>query len=410
VSVEEYPAEELSIVSVTGPYSVPFSFSDPAHVSLRVFEANGDSQLVDPANWTLTPTGAGPGGWTGGTITLSSETAAALAGLHIQAERDSNPEQGWAPAPTSREAVLAAQLDWLTRAVQDARRLGRAAIRLQNPVKPFAPSPGALVIFDADGQPTNGPNAEGISEAAANAARVEAALALFRDLEVTVSIYSGEQAPLATYDLETGVMAFELPEGPTGPQGPAGEMTAATYDPTNKAADAFARANHSGAQAISTVTGLQTALDAKLTTAAVATQEHAEAGTNTTNWMTPQRVKQALRAGGSAPMYACRAWVNFDGTTGVIEPNAGGNVTSIGKNGTGDYTLNFTTALPDTAYAVTITTTGHSATDIRRAGVIRGTTAGGATTKSTTQLRIQTGDTATGALVDMAEISVMIFR
>lgn len=43
----------------------------------------------------------------------------------------------------------------------------------------------------------------------------------------------------------------------------AGDMAAATYDPQSIAGDAFARANHTGAQAISTVTGLQTALDAK---------------------------------------------------------------------------------------------------------------------------------------------------
>lgn len=42
-----------------------------------------------------------------------------------------------------------------------------------------------------------------------------------------------------------------------------GDMLAATYDPQGKAADAFARANHTGTQAISTVAGLQTALDAK---------------------------------------------------------------------------------------------------------------------------------------------------
>lgn len=45
--------------------------------------------------------------------------------------------------------------------------------------------------------------------------------------------------------------------------GGAGDMTAAVYDPTNIAGDAFARANHTGTQSISTVTGLQTALDSK---------------------------------------------------------------------------------------------------------------------------------------------------
>src|SRR6202012_2652872 len=42
-----------------------------------------------------------------------------------------------------------------------------------------------------------------------------------------------------------------------------GAMSAFVYDPTNKMADAFARANHTGVQAISTITNLQTALDAK---------------------------------------------------------------------------------------------------------------------------------------------------
>lgn len=42
-----------------------------------------------------------------------------------------------------------------------------------------------------------------------------------------------------------------------------GDMMASTYDPTSIEGDAFARANHTGAQAISTVTGLQTELDLK---------------------------------------------------------------------------------------------------------------------------------------------------
>jgi len=47
--------------------------------------------------------------------------------------------------------------------------------------------------------------------------------------------------------------------------------------------------------------------------------------------------------------YGCRAWVNFDGT-GTVVKNASGNVSTITDNGTGDYTLNFTTSMPDTNY------------------------------------------------------------
>lgn len=55
---------------------------------------------------------------------------------------------------------------------------------------------------------------------------------------------------------------------------------------------------------------------------------------------------------GTAPNYMCRAWVNFDGT-GVVSIRASGNVTSITDNGTGDYTVNFTTAMPDANYVTT---------------------------------------------------------
>ena len=45
-----------------------------------------------------------------------------------------------------------------------------------------------------------------------------------------------------------------------------------------------------------------------------------------------------------------RAWVNFNGT-GTVAIRASLNVSSITDNGTGDYSLNFTTAMPDANYA-----------------------------------------------------------
>ena len=48
----------------------------------------------------------------------------------------------------------------------------------------------------------------------------------------------------------------------------------------------------------------------------------------------------------------CKAWVNFDGVTGSGNTIYGSyNVSSITKNGTGDYTMNFTTALSNTYYS-----------------------------------------------------------
>ena len=62
-------------------------------------------------------------------------------------------------------------------------------------------------------------------------------------------------------------------------------------------------------------------------------------------------VKTALNASGEAPIYACRAWVNFDGT-GTVAIRASGNVSSITDNGVGDYTVNFINTMNDANYSV----------------------------------------------------------
>lgn len=84
-------------------------------------------------------------------------------------------------------------------------------------------------------------------------------------------------------------------------------------------------------------------------------------------------VKTALNASGSPPIFACRAWVNFDGTN-AFSPNPStsairdsGNVSSITDNGTGDYRVNFTTAMPDANYTAFVAgDVNNSNTDLRR--------------------------------------------
>jgi hypothetical protein len=63
--------------------------------------------------------------------------------------------------------------------------------------------------------------------------------------------------------------------------------------------------------------------------------------------------KSSVITGGSTlyPAFDCRAWVNFNGT-GTVAIRASGNVSSITDNGTGDYTVNLTTAMPDANYEV----------------------------------------------------------
>ena len=56
------------------------------------------------------------------------------------------------------------------------------------------------------------------------------------------------------------------------------------------------------------------------------------------------------------------AWVNFNGTSATpITPRANYNISSVTKNGTGDYTLNFTSALSDANYTVAFNNKADSA-------------------------------------------------
>lgn len=89
------------------------------------------------------------------------------------------------------------------------------------------------------------------------------------------------------------------------------------------------------------------------TTTTFASSAENAAGTVEDKAVDPLGIREAFNATGSAPVYACRAWVNFNGT-GTVAIRASGNVTSITDNGTGDYTVSYTTALPDVNYSVVL--------------------------------------------------------
>jgi hypothetical protein len=67
--------------------------------------------------------------------------------------------------------------------------------------------------------------------------------------------------------------------------------------------------------------------------------------------VTPAKLSGAQT--GSAPIYGVRAWCIFDGTTtGTNAPTSAGNVSSVIRNTTGDYTITFSTAMPNANYVV----------------------------------------------------------
>lgn len=105
---------------------------------------------------------------------------------------------------------------------------------------------------------------------------------------------------------------------------------------------------------------------------------------------------------GSAPSYTCRAWVNFNGT-GTVAIRASGNVSSITDNGVGDYTVNFTTAMPDANYAGQVCIGAVGASD----GVGGGFSAA---TLIAASFRIRTLNATQSASKDFDSIYVDIFR
>jgi uncharacterized protein (AIM24 family) len=110
---------------------------------------------------------------------------------------------------------------------------------------------------------------------------------------------------------------------------------------------------------------------------------------------------------GTAPSYSARAWVNFNGT-GTVAIRASGNVSSITDNGTGDYTVNFTTAMPDANYSVA-GSANDSGGGTSYVWLVTGAGLYGTILRSTTQVRVQSAYVST-AVTDASTVNVSIFR
>ena len=103
-------------------------------------------------------------------------------------------------------------------------------------------------------------------------------------------------------------------------------------------------------------------------------------------------IKAAINASGTAPIYACRAWVNFNGT-GTVSIRGSGNVTDITDEGTGLFTVNFTTAMENINYSVFVESSeGGSGGPIPSDR--QGTTARGNDSFKTTSVSISVRDNA----------------
>jgi len=115
------------------------------------------------------------------------------------------------------------------------------------------------------------------------------------------------------------------------------------------------------------------------------------------------RAKTALNASGTAPVYACRAWVNFNGID-TVAIRASGNVSSITDNGIGDYTVNFATAMPDGEATLSGVTTLNSSGNL--AVLVPYNYPGSSTS---TSFRLQTRN-LNGALQDCYTVNAVFHR
>jgi hypothetical protein len=144
-----------------------------------------------------------------------------------------------------------------------------------------------------------------------------------------------------------------------------------------------------------------------VTSAAATSLTLQSAGTTGVTIDTSQNLQFNSGYGSVATAYGCRAWVNFNGT-GTVAIRGSGNVSSITDNGVGDYTVNFTTAMPDVNYAgVSLPNDGTSGTNLVIACENQ------TRTKSTSQFHVWTaygGNLTNKTLYDVDTVNVSVFR
>ena len=85
--------------------------------------------------------------------------------------------------------------------------------------------------------------------------------------------------------------------------------------------------------------------------AKIATTAIAQEGTNDTDIITAKKLRDALNAGGDAPISACRAWTDISGGTSP-SIRAESNILSVVRSGVGSYTVTFKTPMSSSNYIV----------------------------------------------------------
>jgi hypothetical protein len=137
-------------------------------------------------------------------------------------------------------------------------------------------------------------------------------------------------------------------------------------------------------------------------------------GTSAVQFVAPSTNGNVLTSNGTtwtsaapaAAGFICRAWVNFNGT-GTVAIRGSGNVSSITDAGTGNYTVNMTTAISDANYAVTVAARLDFAGSFSQGYANLGGNSG---TYSTTAFNISTLRTDNDQFIDSVIVGAAVFR
>ena len=108
----------------------------------------------------------------------------------------------------------------------------------------------------------------------------------------------------------------------------------------------------------------------------------------------------------------CRAWANFNGT-GTVAIRASFNVSSITDNGTGDYTVNFTTAMADANYSTVFgSAISWNQTNGDQGWANLRSNNGGTNPQQTSSVRVWTSskNSGLGSAVDIEQVNVAVHR
>ena len=109
--------------------------------------------------------------------------------------------------------------------------------------------------------------------------------------------------------------------------------------------------------------------------------------------------------GSTTTVYGTRAWIRFNGV-GTVAITGSGNISALTDNGTGDYTVTFSTAMSDTNYAAV----GIGSANGGNGAIAINTSGNTPLLYSTTQCRFCNSNTNNGTLLDGGAIGVAFIR